>query len=71
MGASNFSQDTSSGKGSSTNSATSGQPQMGQPNQNLPAPYVNTVGQWDNPQNPTVGNNSTSNSPVNGKGKGG
>jgi hypothetical protein len=32
------------GKGSSTtNAATSGQPQMGQPNM-----YPNTVGQWDN-----------------------
>lgn len=31
------------GKGSSTNSATSGQPRMGQPNN-----YTNTVGGWDN-----------------------
>ena len=31
------------GKGSSTNSATSGQPRMGQPNN-----YANTVGGWDN-----------------------
>jgi hypothetical protein len=34
------------GKGGvQTNSATSGQPQMGAPNQ-----YSNTVGQWDNTQ---------------------
>mgnify|MGYP003650499393 CR=1 FL=1 len=32
-----------SGKGSSTNSATSGQPRMGQPNN-----YANTIPQWDN-----------------------
>lgn len=31
------------GKGSSTNSATSGQPRMGLPNN-----YANTVGGWDN-----------------------
>lgn len=31
------------GKGASTNSATSGQPRMGQPNN-----YANTVGGWDN-----------------------
>lgn len=31
------------GKGSSTNSATSGQPRMGKPNN-----YANTVGGWDN-----------------------
>jgi hypothetical protein len=31
------------GKGSSTNSATSGQPRMGQPNN-----YTNTIGGWDN-----------------------
>lgn len=31
------------GKGSSTNSATSGQPRIGQPNN-----YTNTVGGWDN-----------------------
>lgn len=31
--------------GAQTNSATSGQPQMGAPNQ-----YSNTVGQWDNTQ---------------------
>lgn len=31
------------GKGSSTNSATSGQPRIGQPNN-----YANTVGGWDN-----------------------
>lgn len=30
-------------EGSSTNTATSGQPMMGQPNR-----YPNTVGQWDN-----------------------
>ena len=34
------------GKGGSTNSATSGQPQMGQPNT-----YSNTVGPWDNSNN--------------------
>lgn len=33
------------GKGGYTNSATSGQPTMGAPNQ-----YSNTVGQWDNSQ---------------------
>jgi hypothetical protein len=33
------------GKGGYTNSATSGQPRMGAPNQ-----YPNTVGQWDNTQ---------------------
>jgi hypothetical protein len=33
------------GKGGYTNSATSGQPRMGQENQ-----YSNTVGQWDNTQ---------------------
>ena len=33
------------GKGGYTNSATSGQPRMGQQNQ-----YPNTVGQWDNSQ---------------------
>ena len=31
------------GKGASTNSATSGQPRMGMPNN-----YANTVGGWDN-----------------------
>ena len=31
------------GKGSTTNSTTSGQPQIGQPNT-----YSNTVGPWDN-----------------------
>jgi hypothetical protein len=37
-------QGQSTGKGSSTtNAATSGQPQMGMPNM-----YPNTVGQWDN-----------------------
>lgn len=34
---------TTSGKGGSTNSATSGQPRMGQPNR-----YANTIPQWDN-----------------------
>jgi len=34
---------TMRGKGSSTNSATSGQPRMGQPNR-----YANTIPQWDN-----------------------
>jgi hypothetical protein len=34
---------TRGGKGSSTNSATSGQPRMGQPNR-----YTNTIPQWDN-----------------------
>lgn len=34
---------TRGGKGSSTNSATSGQPRMGQPNR-----YANTIPQWDN-----------------------
>ena len=34
---------TRGGKGSSTNSATSGQPRMGQPNN-----YANTIPQWDN-----------------------
>jgi hypothetical protein len=34
---------TMGGKGSSTNSATSGQPRMGQPNR-----YANTIPQWDN-----------------------
>ena len=47
------------GKGGYTNSATSGQPRAGMPNQ-----YSNTVGQWDNaqiqPQQPHSG----------GKGKG-
>ena len=45
--------------GAQTNSATSGQPRIGMPNQ-----YSNTVGQWDNaqiqPQQPSYG----------GKGKG-
>ena len=36
------------GKGGSTNSATSGQPQMGQPN-----PYSNTIQPWDNGGNQT------------------
>jgi hypothetical protein len=34
---------TMGGKGASTNSATSGQPRMGQPNR-----YANTIPQWDN-----------------------
>ena len=34
---------TRGGKGASTNSATSGQPRMGQPNR-----YANTIPQWDN-----------------------
>ena len=50
------------GKGTS-NAATSGQPTMGRPNQNVPAPYTNTVGQWDNAQIPTVQQGA-------GKGKG-
>jgi len=44
--------------GAQTNSATSGQPRMGQENQ-----YSNTVGQWDNTQQQTQ-------SPMQGKGKG-
>ena len=44
-------------QGASTNSATSGQPRMGAPNQ-----YPNTVGQWDNTQIKPVGQQ--------GKGKG-
>ena len=44
--------------GAQTNSATSGQPQMGAPNQ-----YRNTVGQWDNTQIQPVQQH--------GKGKGG
>jgi len=47
------------GKGGvQTNSATSGQPRMGQENQ-----YSNTVGQWDNTQQQTQ-------QPMQGKGKG-
>jgi hypothetical protein len=46
------------GKGGYTNSATSGQPRMGAPNQ-----YPNTVGQWDNTQQQTQ-------QPMQGKGKG-
>jgi hypothetical protein len=47
------------GKGGvQTNSATSGQPRMGQQNQ-----YSNTVGQWDNTQQQTQ-------QPMQGKGKG-
>ena len=45
--------------GAQTNSATSGQPQMGAPNQ-----YPNTVGQWDNTQQQTQSQNGG------GKGKG-
>ena len=44
--------------GAQTNSATSGQPTMGAPNQ-----YSNTVGQWDNTQQQTQ-------QPMQGKGKG-
>jgi len=44
-------------QGASTNSATSGQPRMGAPNQ-----YSNTVGQWDNTQIKPTGQG--------GKGKG-
>jgi hypothetical protein len=44
--------------GAQTNSATSGQPRMGAPNQ-----YPNTVGQWDNTQQQTQ-------RPMQGKGKG-
>lgn len=44
-------------QGASTNSATSGQPMMGAPNQ-----YSNTVGQWDNTQIKPTGQG--------GKGKG-
>lgn len=44
--------------GAQTNSATSGQPRMGQQNQ-----YSNTVGQWDNTQQQTQ-------QPMQGKGKG-
>ena len=44
--------------GAQTNSATSGQPTMGAPNQ-----YPNTVGQWDNTQQQTQ-------QPMQGKGKG-
>lgn len=43
-----------------TNSATSGQPQVGMPNQ-----YINTVGQWDNTK---IDPNSQKD--TNGKGKG-
>lgn len=44
--------------GAQTNSATSGQPRVGAPNQ-----YSNTVGQWDNTQQQTQ-------KPMQGKGKG-
>jgi hypothetical protein len=54
------------GKGSTTNSATSGQPQMGLPNRNIPQTYDNTLnGGWDNAQ---FGSTSTSGK---GQGKGG
>lgn len=46
-------------QGASTNSATSGQPTMGAPNQ-----YSNTVGQWDNTQIKPAGQSGS-------KGKGG
>ena len=49
-----------SGKGSSTNSATSGQPRMGQPNR-----YANTIPQWDNASQQLAPAQSS------GKGKGG
>lgn len=58
---SDFDIDTSNWTGqSTTNSATSGQPQMGMPNQ-----YMKTVGQWDNTQ---IDPNSQKD--ANGKGKG-
>lgn len=60
------------GKMASTNSASSGQAQMGQPNQN--SQYTNTISPWDNGQAPTMANNPTSGgagNPVHGKGKGG
>ena len=51
----------SRGKGSTTNTATSGQPAFGQPNM-----YPNTVGQWDN-----ASIQRTNRSPMaGGKGKG-
>jgi hypothetical protein len=52
---------TMSGKGSSTNSATSGQPRMGQPNN-----YANTIPQWDN-----ASQQLTQPAKSSGKGKGG
>ena len=51
---------TMGGKGSSTNSATSGQPRMGQPNR-----YANTIPQWDN------ASQQLSPAKSGGKGKGG
>ena len=51
---------TMRGKGSSTNSATSGQPRMGQPNR-----YANTIPQWDNASQQLAPAQSS------GKGKGG
>jgi hypothetical protein len=51
---------TRGGKGSSTNSATSGQPRMGQPNR-----YANTIPQWDNASQQLAPAQSS------GKGKGG
>lgn len=51
---------TMGGKGSSTNSATSGQPRMGQPNR-----YANTIPQWDNASQQLAPAQSS------GKGKGG
>lgn len=50
-------QEVPRGKGNTTNSATSGQPQVGQPNI-----YSNTVGPWDN--------SSTQPQIQSGKGKG-
>lgn len=52
---------TMGGKGSSTNSATSGQPRMGQPNN-----YANTIPQWDN-----ASQQLTQPAKRSGKGKGG
>jgi hypothetical protein len=52
---------TMSGKGSPTNSATSGQPRMGQPNN-----YANTIPQWDN-----ASQQLTQPAKSSGKGKGG
>jgi hypothetical protein len=52
---------TMGGKGASTNSATSGQPRMGQPNN-----YANTIPQWDN-----ASQQLTQPAKRSGKGKGG
>lgn len=52
---------TMGGKGTSTNSATSGQPRMGQPNN-----YANTIPQWDN-----ASQQMAQPAPRSGKGKGG